>query len=129
MNKRKSEKQFWILKFGVIWGIIEGTVGWVFHLLHIHYMTPVLILIGIVCMIMAIMKTQDNTAPFRVAAIASLFKLSNLLLLTYQPASWVLAPVTHILFEGILVSAIAYGVKYLNINSNLRRLLILIKRK
>lgn len=129
MNNRKSEKQFWILTFGIIWGIMEGTIGWVFHLLHIHYMTSLLILTGVICMIMSILKAQDSTAAFKVAVIASLFKLTNLFLLTYQPISWVLSPVTHILLQGVLVSAIAYGMKYLKVHTILRRLLIGIKQK
>ncbi|MEG2180373.1 MAG: hypothetical protein RRZ66_07420 [Bacteroidales bacterium] len=128
MSLQNSKNLLWILLFGTIWGIIESTVGWVIHLFHIHYLTPVLILTGVLCMTVTVWKTNITIAAFYVALVTALFKMSNLFFITIQPLSWVLAPVLHILFEGLVTALIIYSLQATQLEG-VKRLFIFNKRK
>lgn len=129
MSLRNSNSLLWVLLFGAIWGIIESTAGWVMHLFHIHYMTPILILTGVLCMTVAVWKTNIPIAAFNVALVTALFKMTNLFFITIQPLSWVLAPALHILLEGLVTTLILYGMQATNLMGDVKRLFIFNKRK
>ena len=126
---RKTNTTFWILLAGSVWGIVEGTAGWIIHLFHIHHLTPLLILTGVICMMIAVIKTKRPEAAFKVAGVTAVLKLTNLFLLTHQPLSWVLAPVIHILSEGLIVALILYCAKAIVQSPGLRYFSIYNKRK
>lgn len=130
MKHLEVNKLLWIILFGTIWGIIESTGGWLIHLLHIHYyFTPSLILIGIVCMILGVNKTNLPMGAFSVAIIASLFKLSNLLFISPYPSSWVLIPSFYILMEGLVVTLILHLVQTLISKYQVKSIIIFKKVK
>ncbi len=106
LNRNKGI--FWVLLFGVVWGLVEGSLGWFVHLFHLRVFTPLLVITGIGCMSLAVVKTNTSLSALKVGLIAALLKSMNVLLLTYEPLSWVFSPVVHILLESVAVTFIFY---------------------
>lgn len=103
MNQKTSKSL--ILGLGAIWGIIEASIGWLLHLLHMPGKGYILFSIGLCIMLYGVYSTQKKSASVYIAAIAALIKLSNLGLPGIFPAYFVINPAVSILLEGLLVYA------------------------
>lgn len=129
MTKNRLNSYFWILLYGTIWGILECSFGWIAHLLHLHYLTPILISFGIFIMSMGIIKTGKVQTAFKIACIAAILKTSNILFITYQPLSWVLSPAFYILMEGLVATLVVYCLKELTSSHFMQYLFLKNKRR
>lgn len=101
-----------IMLSGLMWGLLEATLGWFLHFFHLHGFTPTLIVAGVTCMSYAIIKTGKPYAAFLTAVTAALIKSTNLLIAVGTPAYWILKPMAHIVGEGLIMACIASVVMY-----------------
>jgi hypothetical protein len=98
MNKLKT-----IVFWGACWGILEASLGWFMHLVHLKNEMLLLFPFGLMCMMMAVRQTGQASAIIKTALVAALVKLSNLLALTAVPVYYVTNPAVAILLEGLVV--------------------------
>ncbi len=103
MNQRTSKSL--VLGLGAIWGVIEASIGWLLHLLHMPGKGYILFSIGLCIMLYGVYSTQKKSVSVWIAAIAALIKLSNLGMPGTFPAYFVINPAVSILLEGLLVYA------------------------
>ena len=105
--KKHIESLLVILFWGSMWGIIEATLGWGFHKLHINGASIFLYSFGIFCMFAAMGHTgKGSKAIFGTAMVASAIKLMDLFLpFTFRGA---IHPALFILLEGLLVVGVSH---------------------
>lgn len=91
-----------ILFWGAVWGILEATIGWIFHFVHFKGEVLLLYPFGLLCMLSAMRQCDgDRLVILKVAGIAALIKLVNLFTWTGVPAYYVVNPAVAILLEGM----------------------------
>lgn len=89
-----------IILLGSIWGIIEATLGWSLHLLHLPGSNLILYSIATIIMMLAVHNTKKASSAFIVAFVAAIIKSTNLIIGTVPPF-WVINPVISIVLEGL----------------------------
>lgn len=101
-----------IIFWGACWGVLEATLGWFLHLIHFKGEVLVLYPFGLMCMMMAFRQTGKTSSIIKVAMVASLLKLTNLLIAPMAPYFHVINPAVAIILEGSVTWAfVAYMVK------------------
>lgn len=93
---------------GALWGLSEATLGWGMHLLHLPYKSLLLFPIGLFFMLYGVQATGRALTAIRIALVAALVKLSNLLMPGAFPAYYVINPAMAICLEGLAVYAFSY---------------------
>lgn len=106
MDKLKA-----IVFWGACWGVLEATLGWFLHLVHFKGEVLLLYPFGLLCMMMAFKQTGQVSATVKVAGVAALIKLSNLLVAPAVPVFHVTNPAVAILLEGCAVWAFCFVVR------------------
>lgn len=100
--EKKTNLILTMLFWGALWGIVEATLGWVFHAVHFRGGSLILYSFGIFCMLSAASQSERTSAIFGTAIVASLIKLLDLLMPnTFQGA---VHPALYILMEGALIA-------------------------
>lgn len=89
-----------ILLLGGIWGLLEATVGWLMHLMHLKGTFFILFPIGLWLMLKGVRQTGRPVIAFYIACIAAMIKLSNLLFNVAVPPYYVFNPAISIVLEG-----------------------------
>lgn len=102
----RGEKSL-LVCLGALWGLVEATLGWGLHFLHIPGKGKILFMIGLLFMIYGIRRTAKPYAAVVIASVAAFIKLSNLLLPAHYLLRSVLHPFMYILLEGSLVTVAA----------------------
>lgn len=103
MNTTNTKK---IIFWGSVWGIIEATLGWFLHFIHLPGKGIILASLGIICMMNGVMDIKKSGVALRIACIAALIKLTNMLFpVPVLFAYHVINPTISILLEGLLVAA------------------------
>ncbi len=105
--KKNLEFFLIVLFWGSVWGIIEATLGWGVHKLHIHGTSLFFYTIGIFCMLSAASRTGKGTyAVMGTAIVAAAIKLFDL----FIPGTFLGAinPAKFILLEGLFVMVLNY---------------------
>lgn len=95
---------------GIMWGILEATLGGIIHAIHINGLSIVLESAGVFAMMYAVINTKKAASAFLVACIATTLKLADIPLMGWIPFTWVLRPAVHILLEGIVVAAVCWQI-------------------
>ena len=104
--KSKLSIFFAILFWGIIWGIIEATIGWALHATQLHHGTSnILFAFGIFCMLSAAGRSgKGSMAVMLTAVVAAVIKLADFLLPGVEGG--VLHPAMYILLEGAMIAII-----------------------
>lgn len=92
------------ITLGALWGLLEATVGWGMHLLHLPYRSLLLFPIGVAFMMTGVYRTGRSGMALEIAAVAALIKLTNLLTPGFFPLYYVVNPAIAIALEGAAVS-------------------------
>lgn len=108
MNKELSA----IIFAGAIWGIAEGTIGWLLHLLHVPHVALWLSPVIIGCIVFTYRVTGQASSVAIAAIVAALIKCCDLLIPIHTPIYYVLHPAIYIVIEGIAGAVI---IKILNL--------------
>lgn len=106
MDKLKA-----IVFWGACWGVLEATLGWLMHLIHFKGEVLLLYPFGLLCMMMAFRQTGQVSATVKVAGVAALIKLSNLLIVPTVPVFHVTNPAAAIFLEGCAAWAFCFVVR------------------
>lgn len=99
----KGEKSL-LVCLGALWGLVEATLGWGLHFMHVAGKGKILFLIGLVIMIYGIRRTAKPYAAITIAGVAALIKLSNLVFPAHYLFRSVFNPFMYILLEGAIVT-------------------------
>lgn len=99
----KGEKSL-LVCLGALWGLVEATLGWGLHFMHVAGKGKILFLIGLVIMIYGIRRTGKPYAAITIAGVAALIKLSNLVFPAHYLFRSVFNPFMYILMEGAIVT-------------------------
>lgn len=91
------------ITLGALWGLLEVKVGWGMHLLHLPYRSLLFFPIGVTCMIIGVYRTGRSVIALEIAVVATLIKLTNLLMPRYFPLYYVINPAIAIGLEGVAV--------------------------
>lgn len=91
-----------IIFAGAIWGIAEGTIGWILHILHVPHVAFWLSPVIIACIIFAYKATGQASSVFFTAIVAALIKCTDLLIPINVPLYYVLNPAMYIVAEGLI---------------------------
>lgn len=94
-----------IIFWGACWGVLEATLGWFLHIVHFKGEVLLLYPFGLMCMMMAYKQTGTTSSIIKVAAVAALVKLTNLLIPPAAPFYHVTNPAIAILLEGLVTWA------------------------
>ena len=98
-----------IVFWGAVWGILEATLGWFLHLIHFKGEVMLLYPFGLLCMMLAFKHTGKTSSIFKVAVVAAMIKLTNLLIAPAAPYFHVTNPAVAIVLEGLVTWAfVAY---------------------
>lgn len=89
-----------IILLGSIWGIIEATLGWSLHILHLPGSNLILYSLAAIIMMLAVQNTKKASSAFIVALVAAMIKSTNLIIGTVPPF-WVINPAVSIVLEGL----------------------------
>ncbi len=110
----KSNTFFTILFWGSVWGIVEATLGWAIHLIHLHSGALLLYTFGIFCMLSCASRTGKGAqAVMGTAMVAAGIKLLDLFLpMTLRGA---INPAIYILLEGMLFAVLS---RFLTVKPN-----------
>ncbi|MCR5573890.1 MAG: hypothetical protein K6F78_03605 [Bacteroidaceae bacterium] len=99
---KNTESFLTVLFWGSIWGLIEATLGWGVHKLHIHGTSLFFYSIGIFCMLSCSTRTGKGAyAIMGTAMVAAAIKLLDV----FMPMTFLGAinPAKFILLEGLFV--------------------------
>ncbi|MDD6552545.1 MAG: hypothetical protein PUF37_03010 [Prevotellaceae bacterium] len=100
--QKKTNVILTVIFWGAIWGIVEATLGWVFHSVHFRGGSLILYTFGIFCMLSAASQSKRNGTIFGTAVVAAAIKLLDLFMPnTFQGA---VHPALYILMEGALIA-------------------------
>lgn len=91
-----------IIFWGALWGVVEASLGWFLHLIHFKGEVLVLYPFGLMCMMMAAKQSGKTSAAIKVAGVASLVKLINLLMPSATNIYHVTNPAVAIFLEGLV---------------------------
>lgn len=91
-----------IIFWGACWGVLEATLGWLLHLIHFKGEVLIQYPLGLLCMMMAFKQTGKTSSVFKVAVIASIVKLTNVLINPAVPFYYVTNPAIAIILEGLV---------------------------
>lgn len=92
-----------ILFWGAAWGILEATLGWGLHLIHFKGEALILYPFGLACMLAAIRQIGGGAeTALKVAGVAALVKLVNLITWPNVPLYYVINPAIAIFLEGLV---------------------------
>lgn len=109
-----------IILLGSIWGIIEATLGWSLHILHLPGSNLILYSVATLIMMLAVQNTKKASSAFIVALVAAIIKSTNLIIGTVPPF-WVINPAVSIVLEGLsfylVYEVLLKGNLNLNLNS------------
>lgn len=98
-----------ILFLAALWGFLEASLGWFFHLLHFPagaLMFPV----GMILLLAGYSARPERSTVLLIGLMAACIKLSNLFL---PGSEFVFKPVISILIEALLMAGIA---PYIQVN-------------
>lgn len=92
-----------VLFWGALWGILEATLGWVFHLIPVPGLSGTLMFpMAFVLMWAAYQKTGKANTVFFVALVAAAFKLCDFAFAFGHPVK-IINPAVSIVLEGLFV--------------------------
>lgn len=97
-----------LIGLGALWGLVEATLGWGMHLLHIPFRSLFLFPIGLFFMLYGVYHVGEARAALRIATVAALIKLTNLMMPGYFPVYYVVNPAVAIWLEGAAVFVFSY---------------------
>jgi len=98
MTKSRIDIFKQIFFWGVLWGVLESSLGFILHYFHLPLIGLLLFPVGFFCMYMAAKSTGKSSIAMSVAVVAATIKLSNLF---FTPILLdVINPVFSILLEG-----------------------------
>jgi hypothetical protein len=95
------DRQKTIIFWGALWGILEASLGWFLHLIHFKGEVLILYPFGLMCMLMAVKQTGQISATLKVAGVASLVKLVNVVM-PFTTLYQVINPAIAIFLEGLV---------------------------
>ena len=98
-----------IIFLAAIWGILEATLGWFFHIIRFPS-GAVMFPIGMVILLAGYTIKHERSSLLLIGAITAAIKLSNFIL---PGKEFVFNPTMSILIESLII---AYIAPYINVN-------------
>ncbi|MBC8526773.1 MAG: hypothetical protein ISS28_01895 [Candidatus Cloacimonetes bacterium] len=104
----KTNRLFYILIIGSIWGFIEATLGMVLHIIRLPFTGAILASVGM-CFMYYGWKFDGSKMPVAIAFVAASFKVFDSLFLGIPFITpMIFNPFVSIIAEGLLFSGVAY---------------------